>query len=43
MSEFSQLTIVVFDGPGKETTFPNQVPNLIPNRTATDQFGKVGV
>ena len=35
-------TLLIFYGPGQGSTFPTQVPNLNPNRTAKDHFGKVG-
>jgi len=34
--------LLIFYGPGKGSTFSTQVPNLNPNRTAKDNFEKVG-
>jgi len=36
------LTLLIFYGPGEGSTFPTQVPNPNPNKTAKDHFGKVG-
>ena len=33
-------TLFIFYGPGKGSTFCTQVPDLNPNRTAKDHFGK---